>query len=134
PTSAKTGQIWGTRHFLPVQRGEGSALFCGSLKQGIMWLWQCQRKTRISCTLHWTRPRMRLSLRKAARSVPEPPTCTGNPGKRVIRVETLSRSAKALLPPHKCGGSHHQFRTSLAESSPARSPDYSKPLQADFTK
>ena len=54
--------------------------------------------------------------------------------KRVIRVETLSRSSKALLPPHKCGGSHHQFRTSLAESSPARSPDYSKPLQADFTK
>ena len=29
--------------------------------------------------------------------------------KRVIRVETLSRSAKALLPPHKCGGSHHRF-------------------------
>ena len=29
--------------------------------------------------------------------------------KRVIRVETLSRSAQALLPPHKCGGSHHQF-------------------------
>jgi len=29
--------------------------------------------------------------------------------KRVIRVETLSQSAKALLPPHKCGGSHHQF-------------------------
>ncbi len=29
--------------------------------------------------------------------------------KRVIRVETLSRNAKALLPPHKCGGSHHQF-------------------------
>ena len=27
--------------------------------------------------------------------------------KRVIRVETLSQSAKALLPPHKCGGSHH---------------------------
>ena len=26
--------------------------------------------------------------------------------KRVIRVETLSPSAKALLPPHKCGGSH----------------------------
>jgi len=26
--------------------------------------------------------------------------------KRVMRVETLSRSAKALLPPHKCGGSH----------------------------
>jgi hypothetical protein len=25
--------------------------------------------------------------------------------KRAIRVETLSRSAKALLPPHKCGGS-----------------------------
>ena len=25
--------------------------------------------------------------------------------KRVIRVETLSRSAKALLPPHKCGAS-----------------------------
>jgi hypothetical protein len=29
--------------------------------------------------------------------------------KRLIRVETLSRRAKALLPPHKCGGSHHQF-------------------------
>jgi hypothetical protein len=26
--------------------------------------------------------------------------------KRVIRVETPSRSAKALVPPHKCGGSH----------------------------
>jgi hypothetical protein len=25
--------------------------------------------------------------------------------KRVIRVETLSQSAKALFPPHKCGGS-----------------------------
>jgi hypothetical protein len=32
-------------------------------------------------------------------------------GKRVIRVEALSRSAKALLPPHKCGGSHHEFRS-----------------------
>jgi hypothetical protein len=50
---------------------------------------------------------MRLSLRKAARSAPEPPSCTGNPGKRVIRVEALSQSAKALFPPHKCGGSHH---------------------------
>jgi hypothetical protein len=27
--------------------------------------------------------------------------------KRMIKVETLSRSAKALLPPHKCGGCHH---------------------------
>ena len=26
--------------------------------------------------------------------------------KRVIRVEALSRTAKALLPPHKCGGFH----------------------------
>ena len=26
--------------------------------------------------------------------------------KRVISVETLSQSAKALFPPHKCGGSH----------------------------
>jgi hypothetical protein len=26
---------------------------------------------------------------------------------RVIRVETLSQSAKALLPAHKCGGCHH---------------------------
>src|ERR1700728_2465965 len=51
-----------------------------------------------SCTLHWTRPRMRLSLRKAARSAPEPPSCTGNPGKRVMGVETLSQSAKALFP------------------------------------
>jgi hypothetical protein len=25
----------------------------------------------------------------------------------MIRVETLSQSAKALLPPHKCGGFHH---------------------------
>jgi hypothetical protein len=25
------------------------------------------------------------------------------------QVETLSRSAQALLPPHKCGGSHHPF-------------------------
>jgi hypothetical protein len=39
------------------------------------------------------------------RSAAEPPGCTGNPGKRVIRVETLSRSAQALLPPHQCGGS-----------------------------
>ncbi len=30
--------------------------------------------------------------------------------KRMIGVETLSQSAKALLPPHKCGGSHqHPF-------------------------
>jgi hypothetical protein len=29
--------------------------------------------------------------------------------KRVIRVETLSQSAKALVPPHKCGGSHLEF-------------------------
>jgi hypothetical protein len=29
--------------------------------------------------------------------------------KRVIRVETLSKSAKALFPPHKCGGSHRSF-------------------------
>jgi hypothetical protein len=29
--------------------------------------------------------------------------------KRVMRVESLSQSAKALLPPHKCGGSRHQF-------------------------
>src|SRR5271154_310517 len=43
---------------------------------------------------------MRLWLRKAARSAPEPPSCTGNPGKRVIRIESLSRSAKALFPPH----------------------------------
>ena len=28
-------------------------------------------------------------------------------GERVIRVETPSQSAKALFPPHKCGGSHH---------------------------
>jgi hypothetical protein len=27
-------------------------------------------------------------------------------GKRVIRVEMLLQSAKALLPPHKCGGCH----------------------------
>ena len=31
--------------------------------------------------------------------------------KRVIRVETLLRSAQALLPPHECGGSHHEFRS-----------------------
>jgi hypothetical protein len=28
--------------------------------------------------------------------------------KRMIKIETLSRSAKALLPPHKCGGFHHE--------------------------
>ena len=28
--------------------------------------------------------------------------------KRVIKVEILSRSAEALLPPHECGGSHHE--------------------------
>jgi hypothetical protein len=32
-----------------------------------------------------------------------------NPGKRRIRVEALSQSAKALLTPHKCGGSHPWF-------------------------
>jgi hypothetical protein len=35
---------------------------------------------------YWTRPRVRLSLRKAARRAPETPSCTGNPGKRVKRV------------------------------------------------
>ena len=30
--------------------------------------------------------------------------------KRLIRFETLSRNAKALLPPHKCGGSHQVVR------------------------
>jgi hypothetical protein len=28
--------------------------------------------------------------------------------KRMIRVEALFRSAEALLPPHECGGSHHE--------------------------
>jgi hypothetical protein len=28
--------------------------------------------------------------------------------KRMIKVTTLSRRAKALLPPHKCGGFHHE--------------------------
>ena len=36
--------------------------------------------------------------------------------KRVIRIETFSRSAKALLPPHKCGGSHHQFGSCVADT------------------
>jgi hypothetical protein len=31
--------------------------------------------------------------------------------KRSIKVEALSRSAKALLPPHECGGSHHESRS-----------------------
>ena len=35
--------------------------------------------------------------------------------KRVMRVETLSRSAKALLPPHKCGAP--SFETNRSESS-----------------
>jgi hypothetical protein len=35
---------------------------------------------RISCTLLWTRPRMRLSLRKAARGSVTPTSYTGNPG------------------------------------------------------
>jgi hypothetical protein len=35
--------------------------------------------------------------------------------KRTIRVETLSRSAEALLPPHKCGGSHPGTASSRAE-------------------
>src|SRR5271154_2472872 len=30
--------------------------------------------------------------------------------KRRIKVETLSRSAEALLPPHECGGSHRGHR------------------------
>jgi hypothetical protein len=38
--------------------------------------------------------------------------------KRVIRVETLSRSAKALLPPHKCGGSHLQARPRSYQRNP----------------
>jgi hypothetical protein len=29
-------------------------------------------------------------VKESARSAPEPSSCTGNPGKRVIRVETLS--------------------------------------------
>jgi hypothetical protein len=36
--------------------------------------------------------------------------------KRVMRVETPSRSAKALLPPHKCGGSHHPFSHQIRRS------------------
>jgi hypothetical protein len=28
--------------------------------------------------------------------------------KRRIKVEALFRSAEALLPPHECGGSHHE--------------------------
>jgi hypothetical protein len=32
-------------------------------------------------TQHWTRPRMRLSVRKGAWRSPKPPTSTGNPGK-----------------------------------------------------
>jgi hypothetical protein len=35
---------------------------------------------RISCTLHWTRPGLRLSLRKAARSLSTPTNPTGDPG------------------------------------------------------
>jgi hypothetical protein len=31
--------------------------------------------------------------------------------KRMIKVEALSRSAEALLPPHECGGSHHESRS-----------------------
>jgi hypothetical protein len=31
----------------------------------------------------------------------------------MIDVETLSRSAEALLPPHECGGSHHRRVTWL---------------------
>src|ERR1700722_3428276 len=31
-----------------------------------------------------------------------------NSGKRMTRAEIFSRSAKALLPPHKCGGSHRE--------------------------
>src|SRR5580658_7478037 len=40
-------------------------------------------------------------------AMPLGPTVT--PIWTVIRVETLSQSAKALLPPHKCGGSHQQL-------------------------
>jgi len=35
---------------------------------------------RISCSLHWIWPRVRLSLRKAACSSPTPACFTGNPG------------------------------------------------------
>ena len=36
--------------------------------------------------------------------------------KRVIRAETLSRSAKVLPPPHKCGGSDHSRQNGLRGS------------------
>jgi hypothetical protein len=31
--------------------------------------------------------------------------------KRMIKVEALSQSAEALLPPHECGGFHHESRS-----------------------
>jgi len=48
--------------------------------------------------------------------------------KRAIRVESLSRSAKALLPPHKCGGSHDQSAgVSVVEAADRSNAFASKP-------
>ena len=55
------------------------------------------------------------SIRFRAQQMPNRQTTHSNGAlalpalKRVIRVRTLSQSAKALLPPHKCACSHPQY-------------------------
>jgi hypothetical protein len=54
--------------------------------------------------------------------------------KRMIQVEALLRSAKALLPPHKCGGSTTNpavFRSSPSTSSNTR--DHSLEMTTSYT-
>src|SRR5271167_193715 len=73
----------------------------------------CPGATRISCTLRWTRSRVRLSLRKATGTSSTPTSCTGNPGDHQVNiglgtnrgangpeVETRDRYVRGLLHPH----------------------------------
>jgi hypothetical protein len=52
-----------------------------------------------SATLRWTKPRVLLSLRKAAWSAPTPPSSTGNPGERsVVEGSAVRHSAFPNFP------------------------------------
>ena len=44
--------------------------------------------------------------------------------KRMIKVEALSRSAEALLPPHECGSSHHESRGFPVLTQPVKRPPF----------
>jgi hypothetical protein len=44
--------------------------------------------------------------------------------KRVIRVETLSQSAEALLPPHKCGGFHDSNKVFFRQETKHHGRDF----------